>query len=226
QIGMDGKRREGKHRTLYLLHGMSDDHTIWLRRTSIGRYVADKGIAVVMTAVHKSRYSNLTTGDRYWDYISEEVPALAREFFNLSEKREDNYVAGLSMGGYGAWKMALNKPEMFCAGASLSGSIYTDWESRSRRPGGHELAFGSREEFAGSVNDLVHVATRLSESAGPKPRLYQCCGTGDFLYDNNQKFRKIMETLDYDYTYEEGPGTHEWGYWDMMIQRVLDWFDL
>ncbi|MFC1582668.1 alpha/beta hydrolase, partial [Planctomycetota bacterium] len=128
QIGMAGKRGEGKLPCLYLLHGMSDDHSIWLRRTSIERYVADKGLAVVMPAVHKSRYCDLTTGDRYWEYVSEEIPRLARDFFPISDKREDNFVAGLSMGGYGAFKLALNKPEQYAAGASLSGAVYTGWE--------------------------------------------------------------------------------------------------
>lgn len=226
QIGMEGARREGPLPVLYLLHGMSDDHTIWLRRTSIERYVANAGIAVVMPAVHKSRYCNLSTGDRYWDYVSEEIPALARQFFGLSAAREDNYVAGLSMGGYGAWKHALNKPESYCAAASLSGSIYTNWDDEARRPRSFELAFGSREQFEGSENDLVHLAKELSASDRPRPRMYQCCGTEDFLYENNQRFRGIMEGLSFDYTYEEEPGSHEWSYWDTKIQRVLEWMGI
>ncbi len=226
QIGMKGKGREGKTPCLYLLHGMSDDHSTWLRRTSIERYVASMGIAVVMPAVHKSRYSNLITGDRYWDYISEEVPAIARQFFNLSDKRSDNFVAGLSMGGYGAWKLALNKPESYCAGASLSGSIYTYWDNDQKRPKGFEIAFPSQKEFEGSENDLVFKANELNASSGHKPRLYQCCGTEDFLYENNLKFKKVMDTLSFDYTYEEETGTHDWTYWDMKIQRVLEWVEI
>lgn len=223
QIGMAGSQTSGPAPTLYLLHGMSDDHTIWLRRTSIERYVAGTGLAVVMPAVHKSRYSNLSTGDRYWDYISEEIPSLAREFFRLSDRREESFVAGLSMGGYGAWKMALNHPGRYAAAASLSGSIYTNWSKRARRPRSFELAFGSREQFENSDNDLVHLARELDKSSGPKPRMYQCCGTEDFLYENNQQFRTIMDELSFDYTYEEEPGTHEWGYWDVKIRRVLEW---
>lgn len=223
QVGMAGVRTQGPPPVLYLLHGMSDDHTIWLRRTSIERYAAGTGLAVVMPAVHKSRYCNLSTGDRYWDYISEEVPALARRFFRLSDRREDNYVAGLSMGGYGAWKLALNHPERYAAAASLSGSIYTNWDEGARRPAAFEPAFGSKAEFDESENDLVHLARKLSESERPRPRMYQCCGTEDYLYDNNQRFRQVMSDLSFDYTYEEEPGKHEWGYWDMKIRRVLAW---
>ncbi len=226
QIGMTGKAADGKHPVLFLLHGMSDDHSIWLRRTSIERYVANMGLAVVMPAVHKSRYCNLTTGDRYWDYISQEVPTLARSFFNLSDKREDNFVAGLSMGGFGAMKLTLNCPEQFAAGAALSGSVMYDWDLDVKRINSMQLAFGSEEEHKGSINDLAHMAKELSASDKPKPKIFQCCGTEDFLYEKNLRFKGEMEKLDFDYTYEEGPGEHEWGYWDANIQRVLEWLPL
>lgn len=89
-----------------------------------------------------------------------------------------------------------------------------------------ELAFGSEEEFRTSINNLVYVARELSSSDKPKPRLYQCCGTEDFLYEGNQKYKAVLEELDFDYTYEEEPGSHEWGYWDMKIQSVLEWLHL
>lgn len=222
QIGMDGSAGAGRHPTLFLLHGLSDDHSIWLRRTSIERYVASKGLAVVMPAVHKSFYANMHDGDRYWDYISQEIPSLARSFFPLSDKREDNFVAGLSMGGFGAFKLGLNCPQNFAAAASLSGALTTDWDTVNPNPD-RARAFGSKEQHQGSINDLPHVVRQLNSSDRPKPKLYQCCGTEDFLYESNQEFKTLMDTLDFDYTYEEEPGGHEWGYWDTKIQRVLEW---
>lgn len=228
QIGMKGERRSGKHPTLYLLHGMSDDHTIWLRRTSIERYVAPLGLAVVMPAVHRSRYTDMKYGGRYWTYISEEVPRVAREFFGLSERREDNFVAGLSMGGYGAFKMGLRRAEAFCAAASLSGSLVKDWSgglSEERRE--HlELVHGSAKDYPGSFDDIYQAAEDLVASGEPRPKLYQCCGTEDFLYEQNQAFKAFVEPKGFDYTYEEEPGSHEWGYWDAKIQRVLEWLPL
>ena len=123
QIGMENVTGTGLHPTLYLLHGMSDDDSIWLRRTSIERYVASLGIAVVMPQVHRSFYTDMAEGGQYWTFISEELPKLARSFFPLSPKREDNFVAGLSMGGYGAFKLALRKPDQYAAAASLSGAL-------------------------------------------------------------------------------------------------------
>src|SRR4030095_9153077 len=108
-------KRTPKYRTLYLLHGHSDDHTAWMRVTSIERYVEGLNLAVVMPAVHLSFYTDMVHGGKYWQFISEEVPAIVRDMFPLSAERKDNFVAGLSMGGYGAFKLALTHPDRFAA---------------------------------------------------------------------------------------------------------------
>ncbi|MGQ9661237.1 MAG: alpha/beta hydrolase [Kiritimatiellia bacterium] len=224
-------RRSVKYPTLFLLHGLSDDHTIWLRRTSIERYVAQLDLAVVMPAVHRSFYADMKHGGKYWTFISSEVPALAREFFPLSSRREDNFVAGLSMGGYGAFKLALNCPEHYRAAASLSGALYFEAELmygkrvRERYPELHD-AFGSPRDFRGSVNDLRHAALQLIGSCLPRPKLYQCCGLADPLLDMNRRFKTFIERLGFDLTYEEEPGDHTWEFWDSKIQRVLEWLPL
>src|SRR5688572_14526460 len=110
-------------RTLYLLHGHSDDHTAWQRWTSIERYAEGLNLALVMPAVHLSFYNDMAHGGKYWQFISEEVPAIVRDLFSLSAARKDNFVAGLSMGGYGAFKLALSHPERYAAAASLSGAV-------------------------------------------------------------------------------------------------------
>ncbi|MGF9699823.1 alpha/beta hydrolase [Paenibacillus sp. MABNR03] len=226
QIGMDNVSGKGLHPTLYLLHGLSDDDSIWLRRTSIERYVANLGIAVVMPQVHRSFYTDMAEGGRYWTFISEELPALARSFFPLSPKREDNYVAGLSMGGYGAFKLALRKPEQYAAVASLSGALdiaaHMDRNASSALQQAElQRIFGP--QVAGTENDLIHL---LKESQGQRPLLYQCCGTEDFLYEDNQSFRQACAKTDFQLTYEEEPGGHDWAYWDTKIQNVLNWLPL
>jgi S-formylglutathione hydrolase FrmB len=231
QIGMTGQAGSGKHPTLWLLHGMSDDQTIWLRRTSIERYVSELGLAVVMPAVHRSFYTDMAHGYRYWTYISEELPEIARSFFPLSAARDENFAAGLSMGGYGAFKLGLRCPDRYAAAASLSGAV--DMARRVNVPHGSEewqqemrLIFGDLDSMAGSDNDLLHLAQQIASTRGPRPRLYQCCGTEDFLYEGNIRFRDEVRAMGLDLTYEEGPGTHEWGYWDRQIQRVLAWLPL
>ncbi len=216
--------QKGKnHPTLYLLHGLSDNHSIWLRRTSIERYVDGMNLAIVMPEVHRSFYTDMACGGRYWTYISEELPEIAQSMFSLSDKREQTYVAGLSMGGYGAFKLALGKPETFSAGASLSGALDIVYRSKDKSIiSKWEDIFGDLNDLPGSENDLFHLSEVVQKSKF-KPRLYQCCGTEDFLYQDNLNFLDHATKLGLDLTYEEGPGDHQWGYWDTQIQRVLKW---
>jgi len=212
---------------LLLLHGLSDDHTTWQRRTSIERYVATLNLAVVMPCVHRSFYTDMAHGLRYWTFVSEEVLHVARNLFHLSPARADNFVAGLSMGGYGATKLALRRPDLFCAAASLSGVM--DVASHSDKPDGPtwpdlKLVFGDRVQ--GGDDDLFALASRIAAQPGLAPRLYQCCGTEDGLLPDNTRFRDHARGLGLDLTYEEYPGSHNWGFWDQRIQRVLDWLPL
>jgi S-formylglutathione hydrolase FrmB len=223
------KNQKPDYRTLYLLHGHTDDHTAWQRWTSIERYVEGLNLAVVMPAVNLSFYTDMAHGSKYWQFISEEVPAVVRDMFSLSAAREDNFVAGLSMGGYGAFKLALTYPERYAAAASLSGALDIrevikghgdpndpDWQAEMRN------IFGDLSKVPGSEHDLFTLAQNLTRRS-IKPRLYQCCGTEDFLYTDNVRFRDAVRKLPLDLTYEEGPGEHVWSYWDTMIQNVLAW---
>ena len=224
QIGMKNNVSGEKHQTLYLLHGLSDDHTIWTRRTSIERYAAPLGLAVVMPQVDRSFYTNMAYGNKYWTFLTEELPNVARSFFPLSSKREDNFVAGLSMGGYGAFKWALNKPDDFIAAASLSGAM--DVETLKDRSEGDlfKLIFGN-ESILGTEHDLFSLINKV-ENRQVKPSLYQCCGTEDFLFEDNKRFKQACEQTAIDYTYEFSQGVHEWGYWDRKIQDILEWLPI
>ena len=227
QIGMKNKKVSDKHPTLYLLHGFSDDHTIWTRRTSIERYVSEMGLAVVMPNVHHSFYTDMEYGNRYWTFLTEELPEVARSFFPLSEKREDNFVAGLSMGGYGALKWALRYPEKFAAAASLSGALdmaaRIEMENDGYDP--FKLIFGDRD-IADTEDDLLWLLKQGDKKDQPRPRIYQTCGTEDFLYEANMTFKKVCDSTTYELTTDFGPGDHNWSYWDQKIQDVLTWLPL
>ena len=99
QIGLKGVAADDGCPVLYLLHGMSDDHSTWIRRTSVERYATQYGLALVMPNAHRSYYTDMACGLKYWTYVSEELPRLMHTFFKISDRREDTFVAGLSMGG-------------------------------------------------------------------------------------------------------------------------------
>lgn len=230
QIGMEGKGADGRCKTVYLLHGMSDDHTIWQRRTSIERYASKLGIAVVMPCTHLGFYTDTTYGMNYWTFISDELPKICREFFpQMSDKREDTLAAGLSMGGYGAWKLGLGASDTFGAAAALSGAldIVEDLRRNSKDEHTREIfrgIFGEEKDLIGSDNDLMALADRLAKSGKALPRLYAWCGTEDFLYQGNLMAWEHVKKLGYELTSEESSGDHQWKYWDAKIQDVLRWW--
>jgi len=226
QIGMTGGGGQEPPPVLYLLHGLSDDDTIWLRRTSIERYVAPLGLAVVMPQVHRSFYTDEAYGGKYWTFVSEELPELVSRFFRVSSRPEDTFVAGLSMGGYGALKLALRQPERFAAAASLSGAL--DVVALSRRPRPEDPTFWKRvfggRVSGGAEDDLFALVRRTHPSR--LPALHVSCGTGDQLIAANRRFVATCAAGGVPVTTSFGPGEHDWAYWDERIQDVLAWLPL
>ncbi|RLV48914.1 esterase family protein [Nocardioides mangrovicus] len=224
QIGTSATVRTGAPPVLYLLHGLSDDDTAWTRYTGIERYAEERGLAVVMPQVHRSFYTDLADGHgRYWTFLTEELPALVERFFRVSTAREDTFVAGLSMGGFGSVKWALHQPQRFAAAASMSGAL--DLEQL--------IALGDRVELFETVlagrslaqtgNDLYALADRVQDA----PALYVGCGTDDVrLLPGNEAFAAHLAERGLDVTTDFSPGEHVWSYWDAAVQRVLAWLPL
>lgn len=222
---------DGTYPVLYLLHGMSDDQTIWCRRTSIERYADEKGIAVIMPTTHLGWYTDMKHGFRYFTFLTEELPAICHDFFpNLSQRREDTFVAGLSMGGYGALKCGICAPEKFSAAAALSAATDSGWfvsDSLKHNPQDHFWTdiFGTPDENRGSINDLFAQAEKHAQEKD-HPKFYMWCGESDTLLGQNRAMHEHLVKLGYDVTYEESPGDHQWKYWDEKIQTVLNWIPL
>jgi putative tributyrin esterase len=212
---------------LYLLHGLTDDDTGWTRNTSIERYAEKDGLAVVMPQVHRSFYADEVHGQKFWTFLSEELPRTVEAFFRVSTRREDTFVAGLSMGGYGAFKWALRQPERFAAAASLSAPLDLAWTGRhDDRPHIVELigrVYGDRD-LTGSDDDLFHLLA-TGDPAG-LPRLMLRCGTEDHSRNvrHNERFISACAERGVPLDSGFGPGGHEWDYWDREIRTVLDWF--
>lgn len=218
EIGMSGGIKSERYKSLYLLHGLSDDHTIWMRRTSIERYANDYGVCVIMPFGGKSFYFDQLNGENYYTYIAKELPKIIEEFFYVSNKREDRYIAGLSMGGYGALKIALKENKSFCAGAGLSSVADIRTEMFSE----HLTRCAGKEKYFSDDADLFALIEQ-KEKEEQKPRLYMWCGVEDFLYEDNVRLMNHIKMFNYDYTYEEGQGNHSWDFWDKKIKCVLNW---
>lgn len=223
-----------KYPVIFLLHGLSDDHTVWQRKTSIERYVNKFGIAVVMPNVHRSFYTDMVAGNDYFKFISQELPKTARKLFPLSREREKTYTAGLSMGGYGAFKLALRKPEIFSAAASLSGVIniniltdpqnFAEFEEKERLKQEIKWIFGDLKDIKNGENDLFYLLKNLKKEKKKIPKLYQCCGKDDFLYQNNLEFKNFCQQNNIKLEYhEEENAAHEWEYWDKKILDIIRW---
>jgi putative tributyrin esterase len=219
-------------RVLYLLHGYSDDQTAWQRWTSVERHAEGLNLAVIMPAAHNSFYMDMAHGGKFFTFLTEELPALAHDLFPLSNERRDTFVAGLSMGGYGAFKLALSRPDLYAAAASLSGALDIREVVKEHDDPGNKAwldnmrnVFGSLTRVPGGPHDLFALARKVSQSP-TRPRLFQYCGTEDFLYADNLRFRDFVRPLGFDYTYEETPGDHSWVYWDAEIQKVFAWLPL
>ncbi len=210
---------------LYLLHGLSDDQSGWTRRTSIERYAIAHRIAIVMPCGGRSFYCNMTDGTRYWDYLSDELPDFIARTFHVATGRENTFVAGLSMGGYGALKLAFKQPERFCAAAALSGAFHEDWLQQNH-PALYAADFPDTPVFQGSAHDPFVWADELASSAQPKPRLFLAAGTEDWLYPQSVKLHQHLERLGYDVKWISAPGNHDWHFWDTHIQEVLDWLPI
>ena len=219
EIGIANNAKDEKYKTLVLLHGLSDNSRIWARRTSIDRYATEKGIAVIMPSGDRSFYTNMRYGDNFADFIGKEVLAVAREYLPLSQKREDTFITGNSMGGYGAMKTALKFPETFVAAAGLSSVADVDKFMKERAPELGKVIFG--DEVPAS-EDLFALTTAC-ESNPLRPRLYMIEGLGDFMLEENRRLAAHIKTLNYDFTYEEYEGVHDWAFWDTYIQKVLNW---
>jgi S-formylglutathione hydrolase FrmB len=227
QIGMTGATGEGPPPVLYLLHGLSDDDTIWLRRTSIERYAAPLGLAVVMPQVHRSFYTDEHYGGRYWTFLAEELPELVASWFRVSPRREDTFVAGLSMGGYGALRWALRQPDRFAAAASLSGALDVEGlrtrRTRPEDPRMFERIYGDASP-AGTDDDLLTLVGRVDPAA--LPQLYVSCGEQDELIGDNRAFVEACSAAAAPVTSSFAAGDHDWAYWDASIQDVLAWLPL
>lgn len=222
----DGKLpAEKKFKTLYLLHGFLGNYTDWVSGTRIQRWAEERDLCVVMPSGDNAFYVDRpATGNCYGQFIGEELVEITRRMFPLSRKREDTFIGGLSMGGFGAMRNGLKYHETFGAVISFSG-VFEFLTPNAADTTFEEGLFGDLEKAAVSDKNPAWLANNL---AGKEdlPNIYIACGTEDYLLPHSRNFRDLLVKNGFSVTYEEGPGGHDWDFWDTYIKKALDWLPL
>lgn len=223
------------YKTLYLLHGIYGNYMDWVSGTNIQRWAEEKDLAVVMPSGDNMFYVDQKEGHNYYgEFIGQELVEVTRKMFPLSHKREDTFIAGLSMGGYGAIRNGLKYHETFGYIAGLSSAIVVDGidkrtndtETLIERRDFAESIFGDLSKVEMSDKNPEWLVKKLSVEQAELPKIYLACGTEDELLGDSRKMRDYMRAAGMDVTYEEGPGAHEWAFWNRYIKKVLDWLPL
>ena len=215
----------GPYPVFYLLHGLSDDHTRWMRQTSIERYVDNLPLIVVMPDGERNWYCDSIEGPAFETSLIHDIIGYVDHIFPTNKTRAGRAIGGLSMGGYGAMKLALKFPEMFCSATSHSGAIGFGSRVFNPKPENKfevEMARIMGMNPVGGPNDAYALAEKASKlEEGKRPALRIDCGTEDFLLQDNRKFTAHLDKLGYKHEYQEFPGAHEWKYWDAHVQEAV-----
>ncbi len=221
-------------KTLYLLHGIFGNDMDWVSGTRIQRWAQDYNVAVIMPAGENKFYvDNERSHEYYSRFIGEELVDMTRRLFPLSHQREDTFIAGLSMGGYGAIVNGLKYHQTFGYIAGLSSALILNMIVKSKdgdnipymnKRSYLESVFGPIDQLIGSDKDYKALIEQISQK--DIPHIYMACGSEDFLLKENRDYVKYLKAHHIAVTYEEGPGGHEWDFWDKYILKVLEWLPL
>jgi len=222
--GKIGDTPVAKRKVLYLLHGLSDDGSAWQRYTSIETLSNAYGLVVIMPSAGRSFYIDQPNGQGYFSYLTEELPRYLKDVFGLSPRREDTFIAGNSMGGYGAIKAALLHPELYAAAASFSGVLSLavlglDPDDKRR----HELSllFGDFDKLAGSEHDPNAWLQNAAQDPSVLPHLFIAVGRQEDIYALSGYFHQACQSLGVRSEYHEEDGQHDWFLWDRQIRQFL-----
>ena len=219
-----GYDKGGRIPVLYLLHGLYGDYLNWDTRTGLETYAQNLHLLIVMPDADDSWYTNSATfpSDKFEDYIAKDLIPEIEEKYRTIRERRGRAIAGLSMGGYGALKLALKYPDLFSFAGSLSGALNAAQNLGPLRPEFRAKlleVFGKEGSTTRAENDVFRLLDASHEAV--YPYFYLACGTGDFFLDTNRAFVRQLSSRKIAYEYHETPGEHTWDYWDKALQPML-----
>jgi S-formylglutathione hydrolase FrmB len=213
-----------RRKVLYLLHGLSEDASAWQRYSSIEALAESYGLVVVMPSAGRSFYTDQPNGQRYFSYLTEELPRYLADVFGLAPPREATFIAGSSMGGYGAFKAALLRPELYAAAASFSGVLSLEiLRLLPDDPRRDEFTwlFGDLDQLPGSAHDPATWLRRAAQNPSALPRLFITCGRQEDIYPLSGMFYAACQGLGVGAEYYEEDGGHDWINWDRQVRWFL-----
>jgi putative tributyrin esterase len=218
-------RPVAKRKVLYLLHGLSDDASAWQRYTSLETLAAAYGLVVVMPSAGRSLYLDQPNGQKYFTYLVEELPRYLADVFGLKPRREDTFIAGNSMGGYGAVKAGLLHPENYAVVASFSGvlsyAVFNLLPADDPRRQEFALLLGDLQKVAGSEHDPAVWLERGAKNPSRLPRFFIYTGRQEDIYPLSGIFHAACQKLGIQSDYFEEDGAHDWFLWEGHIRRFL-----
>jgi len=217
---------------LYLLHGMMGNSSCWVNNTRLNYYVnSAQSYVVIMPEVQNSFYSDMVFGADYFSYVAYELPRIIEEMFNVKHTPQNTFIAGLSMGGYGALRIALSRPDFYAACASFSGALdvqfllsrlseMDEWNNRLT------ISILGTEKVLPENGNLFTLAENLAHKV-EKPRVLITCGTEDTaLIEGNRAFSAYLEKLPFPHAYKEWAGLHDWNFWEECLPVMFNYFNL
>lgn len=223
------------YQTLYLLHGYTDNHTNWLLGSQLALYATKHRLAIIMPAGENSFYiDDYARQNLYGKFIGDELVTQTRQLFHLSHRREDTFIGGLSMGGYGAVRNGLKYHQTFSHIIGLSSAFILN-QILNSTPNATSLLenrtyfeslFGDLNHLIGSENDYKALIIRLKNEQESIPKLYLACGTEDFLIEENRDYHQFLKENNIPHTYIEDTGKHDWNFWDTYIKKAIEWLPL
>lgn len=217
----------GNYPVLYLLHGTYGDEGDWQRYSRIEEYARTRNVVVVMPYGENSFYLDTQSGKNYETYITQELPRIIQWMFPVSKKREDTFIAGLSMGGSAAVRLGLRHPDLYGYVAGLSSAFTTVNEQIQNNDFTvWSFAFAGRDIKKDASLDFFALAEKAMQSRDPKPNMYLGVGTEDFLYQENCQFHDYLNKIGMEHVFSVCPGNHNWNFWDPEILKVLDWLPI
>lgn len=223
-------KRETK--TLYLLHGFSGSGMDWLLGSQIQELALKYNLAIVMPSGDNSFYlDGKGTGRAYGTFVGEELVQYIAKTFGLSSKKEDIYIGGLSMGGFGAIHTALKYCDTFHKVFALSSALIIH-DIKNSKPDFcdaiadydyYKFTFGDLGELEESENNPEFLVKKLKKEGKQIPPIFMACGTEDFLLQQNRNFDYFLEQEKVDVVYEESSGIHNWKFWDEYLEPSIKW---